>query len=231
VGSSAARVVHCEGQMDRSLTQDTRNEPGSHGEISINSANHTGMAFAEKYWMKTIPSLVALATLSILVGSGCAASADDGALENGAGTDEDLRSSGLESIEVSQSEGFRPPPPAGQCWPSSHWTVDFTQRTLKGSACIDGHMEVVDRRMSPAQLARARSSVAAIRTTRKPTACPTDISASSLTLTRTNGSSITYVNAVSACGRGVTAVNAEGLDALIKFLNLEGPFCDENACG
>jgi hypothetical protein len=136
------------------------------------------------------------------------------------GTDDaeaELRTSGVTSIYVSRGPGFRPPPPAGSCHPSGHWTVDFEAATITGDACIDGAPVDVARDLGNYDLRRIRAKVSALRAVRKPTSCPTDLPVNAIEIRREDSSSF-YVDQRAACGGGTLAVRESGLARLVELL-------------
>ncbi len=156
---------------------------------------------------------LSLSVLLSLAAFACGGEAED--IQSGE-AEEELRTSGLTSIEVGRSAGFRPPPPAGSCHASGRWTVDFVDSEITGNACIGGVPTAVGRTLSQAELARVRAKVSALRATRRPASCPTDMPVNSIKVIK-GSSSTYYVDQRAACG-GSNAVKEAGLAKLIDVL-------------
>jgi len=167
--------------------------------------------------------LLAICTLSLAACGGAGNDTEESF------TDDELRSSSLKSISVNQSVGFRPPPPSGSCWDGGRWKVVFGTKRLTGNACVDGRARELDRPLSDAEVAKVRAAVAGIRTTRRPTACPTDMPVRSVTVEK--GSSEThYVESRAACGGGSKPAVGETIGALVDLMR-ELSAADEASSG
>ena len=153
-----------------------------------------------------------LCTISM---AGC--SAGGGETDDSLTDDGELRNGGISSITVNQSEGFRPPPPEGSCWENGRWSVDYASKRLTGDACVDGRTKRLDSELSDAQFAKVKSAVTGLRTTRRPSACPTDIPVRSVTIKK--GSTEThYVEERSACS-GDKAVTEATIRKLVTLMH------------
>ncbi len=156
---------------------------------------------------------LALCTISLAAcsGGGGASDGDDSF------TDDELRGGSVSSITVNQSTGFRPPPPEGSCWENGRWSVDYATKRLTGDACVDGRTKQLDTELSDAQFSKVKAAVSGLRTTRRPSACPTDIPVRSVTIKK--GSTEThYVEQRSACG-GSKAVEEASIGKLVDLMH------------
>ena len=162
-------------------------------------------------------ALVPVLLLGALLLGGCAGEVETTSEDDPVASEDELRTAAIKSIEVSRSTGFRPPPPPGQCQRAGTWAVDFTTKVLTSSACIDGTARNVNRALTAAEIASVRTAVSNVRTTARPTSCPTDAPVSSLSVHRAQ-SSVHYVDARSACGGGSTPVRESTLQALVAAL-------------
>ncbi len=159
--------------------------------------------------------LVALVTVGSLVG--CSAASDDESDDGSAVSDDELRTGGVTEFTLSQGTGFRPPPPPGGCNDAGRYTVKLGRKTFEANACIEGRSVAVNRALTADEHKDVKAALSKVRTTKRPTACPTDFPVTSLTVKR--GSSEThYVQAMAACGGGSTAVTDQSLRGLRDLL-------------
>lgn len=158
--------------------------------------------------------LVALVTVGSLVG--CSAGSDDEGDDGSAVSDDELRTGGVTEFTLSQGTGFRPPPPPGGCHDAGRYTVKLGRKTFEANACIDGHSVVVTRTLTTDEHKDVKAALSKVRTTKRPTACPTDMPVTSLTVKRAT-SETHYVQAIAACG-GSTPVTDASLRNLRDLL-------------
>lgn len=170
---------------------------------------------------------LSLSALLALAAFGCGSEYDDASSSE---AEEELRTGGITSVYVARGQGFRPPPAPGSCHPSGHWTVDFTDSTLTGDACLEGVPTVVARDLSQAELTRVRAKVSALRTTRRPASCPTDLPVNSLEVRKASSSTF-YVDQRAACGRSVNAIKETGLAKLVDVLEELSAVPQTDQCG
>ncbi len=131
--------------------------------------------------------------------------------------EDDLVTGRVETIDVNLSTGFVPPAPAGQCRRAATWSYDFQTHALTGSACLGSKPVTVDKVLSDADGLRVRTSLSKVRTTKRPSACPTDMPVASLEVRRAK-SSASYVDSRASCGSSATPVKEATLDGLVTLL-------------
>lgn len=123
-------------------------------------------------------------------------------------------------LTLNRSTGFVPPPAPGKCRAAGTWTVDFDAATIDANACVDETPVAVQRALTPAEIAKVRSAVAAVRVAPKPAACPTDVPSTSLTIERKT-KTYEYQDQRSACygtARPVTNATIAALYATLESL-------------
>lgn len=163
------------------------------------------------------PTLCLLALIALSFPAvACSAEAGSGDDGDQATADEELRTSSITEFTIGRSAGFMPPPQHGSCVPAGRWTVNLAAATLDADACVGGQHVTANRALTSTELKDVKGALSKLRTTKRPTACPTDVPVTSLTVKR-GSTEDDYVGARSACG-GTKALTDASINALLTVV-------------
>lgn len=155
-----------------------------------------------------------VSTLSFLLFACSAGVSDDATTDEGT-ADQELRTGGVDGFTVRRSAGFMAPPTGG-CVPWARYTVNLSSATLSAEGCFSGQEKTFARSLDAAEVASARAALTKVRTTKRPTSCPTDVPVLSLDVSRGTVEQH-YAQKRSACS-GATPVTDRSIAALFSVV-------------